>query len=411
MTGTEPPQIPPRTENPEGFRHTEILKAFEPVATTPANEAATKYLKAQQKWTDGLQTFRQRMMSSIAESWEGQAAEASKKAIINYTTKADQLTSTFGAVGKVITDTAQAAVDVKTGVPERQGDPSWYNPKHWGPFRSRFENQRNDAEEQARTIMRTYYVDGLAQADKSLPVLPRPVDLVQQSDVPPVVPGTHTPGTSGLPNDPNNHSGQPNQPGQTPDDQKKDESGKTTEDKSTSDQPNQNQSPTDSTKQQTTAASTTPANTTPTTPTSPSTTTPTTPSTTHPTTPGVPTGLTPRSPGSPGSPGSPSKQPGGPGRSIPGAPGTPGTTTRSTVPAGATAARGAAGSPGMMSPGGGRGKGEDESEHQTPDYLKTEENTNELLGETPRTIPGGVLGGGYASAQVKPAEDPPGADR
>lgn len=411
MTGTEPPQIPPRTENPQGFKHTEIRDAFEPVDTIAANDAATKYQQAQQKWTDGLDTFRQRMMSSIAESWEGQAAEASKKAILNYTTKAEQLTSTFGSVSKVITDTAQAAVDVKTGIPERKGDPSRWNYKHWGPFRSSFENQRSDDEEQARSIMRTYYVDGLAQADKSLPVLPRPVDLVQQSDVPPVVPGTHVPGTSNNPVDPTNNTGQPNQPGQTPDEQKKDESGNPTEDKSTANQPTQDPSTTDPSKQQTTAASTTAANTTPTTPTTPSTTTPTTPTTTHPTTPGVPTGLTPRSPGSPGSPGSPTKQPASPGRSIPGTAGSPGTTARPSVPASAAAARGAAGSPGMMSPGGGRGKGEDDSEHQTPDYLKTDENTLELLGETAPTIPGGVLGARYAAAQVKPAEDPPGTDR
>ncbi|MFI6170255.1 WXG100 family type VII secretion target [Nocardia sp. NPDC051052] len=409
MTGTEPPQIPPRTENPKGFRHTEIRDAFEPVETTTANDAATKYLQAQQKWTQGLDTFRQRMMSSIAESWEGQAAEASKKAIVNYTTKADQLTSTFGSISKIITDTAQAAVDVKTGIPEHQGDPSWYNPKGWPPFRSSFENKRNDAEEQARTIMRTYYVDGLAQADKSLPVLPRPVDLVQQSDVPPVVHKNQPSGTSDNTTDPNNNTGQPNQPSQTSDDQKKVESGSPTAEKSTSDQSNQNQSQTDPTKQQTTAASTTAADTTA--PKSPSSTTPTTPTTTHPTTPGVPTGLTPRSPGSPGSPGSPTKQPASPGRSIPGTAGSPGTTGRPTVPAGATAARGAAGSPGMMSPGGGRGKGEDDSEHQSPDYLKTDENTIELLGETPPTIPGGVLGARYAAAQVKPAEDPPGTDR
>ncbi|MFI6040291.1 hypothetical protein ACIA8C_01580 [Nocardia sp. NPDC051321] len=409
MTGTEPPQIPPRTENPEGFRHTEIRDAFAPVETTTANDAATKYLQAQQKWTQGLDTFRQRMMSSIAESWEGQAAEASKKAIINYTTKADQLTSTFSSVSKIITDTAQAAVDVKTGIPERKDNPRWYDHNAWPFFRSRFENKRDDAEEEARTIMRTYYVDGLAQADKSLPVLPRPVDLVQQSDVPPVVPETHPSGTINNPVDPKNNTGQPNQPGQTPDDQKKDESGNPTEDKSTSNQPTQNQSTTDPSKQQTTAASTTAADTTA--PKSPSSTTPTSPTTTHPTTPGVPTGLTPRSPGSPGSTGSPTKQPASPGRSIPGTAGSPGATGRPTVPAGATAARGAAGSPGMMSPGGGRGKGEDDSEHQSPDYLKTDENTLELLGETPPTIPGGVLGARYAAAQVKPAEDPPGTDR
>lgn len=51
---------------------------------------------------------------------------------------------------------------------------------------------------------------------------------------------------------------------------------------------------------------------------------------------------------------------------------------------------------GGMPMGGGagqRGGGKDEeSNRSTPDYLINQENTDELLGEAPRTIPGGVIG-------------------
>jgi hypothetical protein len=44
---------------------------------------------------------------------------------------------------------------------------------------------------------------------------------------------------------------------------------------------------------------------------------------------------------------------------------------------------------------GGKGKSEDEKEHQLPEWLRTMENTDELLGPQPRTVPGGVIGGNH----------------
>ena len=56
--------------------------------------------------------------------------------------------------------------------------------------------------------------------------------------------------------------------------------------------------------------------------------------------------------------------------------------------------------PGMMAPGAGRGQqGADDDKHETPDYLVNAENTDELLGELPPTIPGGVLGADIPAAR------------
>jgi len=47
----------------------------------------------------------------------------------------------------------------------------------------------------------------------------------------------------------------------------------------------------------------------------------------------------------------------------------------------------------MGAPGARGGGKDEESSRATPDYLITQENTDELLGEAPRALPGGVIGG------------------
>ncbi|MEU6832676.1 hypothetical protein ABZ894_28870 [Nocardia beijingensis] len=390
MTGNEPSQIPPRTEHPDGLKHREIRDAFDPVATTAANDAAAKYRQAQQKWSQGLETFRQRMMNSIAEAWEGQAAEASKKAIVNYTIKADELTGTFGTMAQLVTSTAQSAVEVQRSLPTYEEDPRWYNPNAWPFLRSRFETRRNDAEESARQIMRDHYVKDFAAADNSLPVLPRPVHLVQSSGIPsgpgeqPIGQGVDPPAGAA-------DNGQPTSLGPTTDDQAGQPDAPGTDEPHATPAPNA-------------ANATTPASTDPTSTIAPNTASPGIPTTTT-----IPATTTHASPNiaTGGPTGSPVQSP-APGRSILGNPSAAGVPPRTPMSGGVGPTRGVSGMPGMMAPGGGRGKSEDQSEHQTADYLKTEENTRELLGETPRFLPGGVLGARFPSAHVQtPATPPP----
>ncbi|MFI5720484.1 hypothetical protein [Nocardia sp. NPDC051750] len=114
-----------------------------------------------------------------------------------------------------------------------------------------------------------------------------------------------------------------------------------------------------------------------------------------PSTPGTPG--RPSTPGTPGRPGTP--QPQVPGRNVPGAPGTPSPAATSAAAA-ARAGRpaGMSGMPGMMSPGGAR-RGEDDQEHQTPDYLIIDR-SEELLGPDQPMVPPTI---GDDAAAAEPA--------
>lgn len=133
------------------------------------------------------------------------------------------------------------------------------------------------------------------------------------------------------------------------------------------------------------------------------------------TTPGSPAGDPQRTspstttPGSPGTPVGTRGMPGGtpqsqtPGKTVPGSPsGAP--NSPSGVPAASTAAgttRAMSGMPGMMGPGAGARRGEDDDEHKVPDYL-IHDREEELFGAPPQLLDG-VLGGDAPAAQ--PADD------
>lgn len=121
---------------------------------------------------------------------------------------------------------------------------------------------------------------------------------------------------------------------------------------------------------------------------------------------GIPAPGTP-SPGtpSPGSPGAPVGVP-TPGRSVLGQPnaGNPASAVSSAA-ANRAAAAGRPGAPGMMPPGAGRNK-DDESSHQTPDYL-IGDHEEELLGRREATVPP-VIGDDAAASQASAPQQPGG---
>ncbi|WP_378738804.1 hypothetical protein [Nocardia brasiliensis] len=395
MSGYEPPRIPGGGEHTDSWEHPEIKDAFDPLDTTDAINQAEKYWQMHQLWEQGVATFARSIQNSVSQAWSGPAAEASKKAIQDYTTDAHTLTPALAELHTRVRDAASAIVNTKKAIP----DPvvvtwtSWAWPPH------RWDLQRDQSEEtqRARVAMNEHYVQPFSQIDGKIPILPTPTSPTKAVDIAPP-PGGYS--------DDNSNSGQPIQSKPTSSDPSstnslvpgdKDGDGKP-DDPGTSQQPGDQTTPEQT---QTTPASTTPSNT-QTTPAgaNPTTQTPgTTPTSTDPTK-TVPTGTgtpytsgTPSRTGSPGTPTSPSPSTPQPGRSVPGTPTTPGTPTNPA--AAAAAARGAAGMPGMGAPGMGArgGKSEDDAEHKIPDYLITQENTDELLGDLPKTIPGGVIGG------------------
>ncbi|MEU1982976.1 hypothetical protein [Nocardia sp. NPDC019395] len=361
-------------EEPNGFSHPQINGAFKPLAPGDHGKMASdQYGQIAAQWESGVGVFAARIRRSSAAAWDGVAAEQARQAIDNYATRAEDLVPTLHALAVQVENAVVSIMRTQNNLPEVVEKHWAVDPREW-TFLG-FDNERTDTEEAARQVMRDDYVTGFVQADGLIPVLPVPVNPTQplHTELPtgngdqPVPGGTNT-DQGGNPD--GSDTGQPagenptgeepgeEQPGQDPGTQ----------------QPSDTEQP----------GETTPANTTPSTTESPAATTPSTtnmPSTTAP---------------GPGTPGSPSGSPvttGEPGRTVPGTPntaGAPGPAATGTTASGAP--RG--GMPGMMSPGAaGRGQqGADDEKHEIPDYLINAENAEELLGELPATIPGGVLG-------------------
>ncbi|MGQ4617302.1 WXG100 family type VII secretion target [Nocardia sp. R7R-8] len=383
MQENEPKQIPGGGEYVGAWSHAEIRNAFAGLNTHNTYNAAVQYSNAATLWDQGVETFARSVISSISQAWEGAAAEAAKDAIKRYTDDARKLEPMLTRLSNQINESAAAIVDTRNAIPGYAAHSWTANIFPWRAAEE--ERSRNNAEEGARDAMNNIYVTRFADYDAKVPVLPvgvNPTQPLEASTPVPGSPGMYTggnptgsgPGTSSSPagTDNKNVDGQPDQSTENAGDQPTEQTQATPQTTPTGYNPTATDtgtpSPTDPAK--TTPAATTPAGTTP-------------------------TGTNPGSPHTPGLgvPGSPETRSGAPGRSVLGTPGAPGGTP---MAAAVNASRAASGMPGMMAPGMGGargGKSEEESEHKIPDYLINQENTDELLGELPKTVPGGVIGG------------------
>ncbi|MFD3591907.1 WXG100 family type VII secretion target [Nocardia sp. NPDC058640] len=405
MTATEDPQIPPRTENPYSatWEHPTIKKTFDQIQTEQANDAAAKYVQAKEKWETGLETFRRRMNTVIAESWEGQSAEASKSAIARYTSSGSSLTDALGAMATQITAAADAATRTKNAMPAPY-ETVGFTLDHM-PWNSKVrEGQRREAEDEAREKMELNYVKPFASVDGSLPALASPVSATKPVDIATPVLPEENPDSSSVrdPNTSGDNSAKPEQ-GNEPESLQEPTSGEPTRDDSgdASDSPTQNLlSDTDSTPASTNPAATVPAGTVP------AATVPTSPTMGSPTSAAPHVGA-PANPAIAGGPGAPGTAP-VPGRTVQGVPlpavGNPAGLAATT----ASGAGGRSGMPGMMAPGigGARGKDDQAGEHKRADYLVNRHNTAELLGTaTNPPVSPAVFGGDALAARTRAPED------
>ncbi|MFE7800366.1 WXG100 family type VII secretion target [Nocardia sp. NPDC057440] len=378
MTGNESTQIPPHGENVFHWERTEIEEAFTPLDPKNAHSAAMNYSNAATQWDQGLETFARSVQGSIAESWEGSAADKAKDAITRYVKDAHELTPLITQMSNDMEAAADAIRSVATGIPEANHH-SW-TANVWPPRATEEEHTRSEATAGARNAMLENYVKKFAEFDGRVPVLPTALNPTNPLDISEPTKPTGTGDGSGNPSG----SGNPTSPGSTEDPKETDENPE--EEKKTEEESTDDPSSEDTNPSSTNPTSTDPSSS-PTTPTAldPSKSgTPTTPA-------GTPSGLGSPGGGTPGSPSTPS-----PGRSVPGVPGTP--TGANPAAAAASRLAGGTGMPGMggMGAGAGKGKSDDENTHGTPDYLINAENTAELIGEIAPTVPGGVIGGDVA---------------
>jgi hypothetical protein len=381
----EPPQIPQGGENVFSWDRGEIEAAFKHLDTTDAQDQAQKYGSAATLWDQGLETFKRSIHGSIAEAWEGASADAAKLAINQYTDDAANLTDLFAGISNDIKTAGTQIVEMKNSIPEANHH-SW-TANIWPPRAAEEQRTIAKADGDARDAMLRKYVQPFAGLDGNVPVVPAAMNPLKPGDPTGGIPTGGIPTVPGVPTGPGGPGTTPGNPGNTP--------GTPNQD-----QPGGQQHPDGQQPGTQTTPTSAPVSTTATNPSGPTGTTPgTVPSSVTPGTPTMPSGTFPAGtyPGGPGSPDIPGTEPGGPGRSVPGMPGTsrPGQNPAAALGGrpGTAGLAGMSGMGGMGAPGRGKGDEENEREHKTPDYLITEENTRELIGDLPRTIPGGVIGG------------------
>lgn len=360
------------TDHASSKSHIELMNTFNPLLPhDAATSASDDYAKIATGWEESVKTFAARIRRSSESAWDGTAATAARQAISEYATDALNFTPALKLLSTRVGDAISAVDNTKKNITPYSDDPqSWANPGDWFDG-----NPEKDAEESARQVVQDQYVTPIAEADKFVPVLPKPKDPVKASEVPNPVDtgngndtgnGTGSPNTNPQGTNPEGTNPQGTNPeGTTPE-------GTTpegTEDPAKTDDPST--SPQSTNPEGTNPQSTAPQ--------------PTTPS------PGTPSG-TP-SPGTP-SLGTPSlgTTP-SPGKTVPGGPSSTATIAGTGKPSG-TSTQGRNGMPGMGGmPGGRGGQGDEDDEHSTPDYLIYDRGT-ELLGSQPPALPpGGVIGG------------------
>ncbi|MFI5720824.1 WXG100 family type VII secretion target [Nocardia sp. NPDC051750] len=377
MADYESPRIPGGGERPRSMIHADIYAAFQSTLPAEAQKLADSYRQLSWDWVAGLEVFSTSIKKSVAAAWEGEAADAFIDSIRRYVGQAAFLETELLDLANRVTESASSVETTKHELPKPLEEKHPLHIDSWPIVGTNSDPRIEQAQEDAQAIMTNKYVlPFVGTVDPKVPVLSTPVNPTSPLDIDepttgkPVGPGNET--DSGT----DNGTGDPNGPGST-DPEEPGSEEPAPEDTGTEDDTDQ-ESPW--TSEQTEAPTgTEPSDTGTPAPTAPAATTPA----------GVP------SPGSPaGAPGPGTPENPGPGRTVPGTPGGAAPAAAATAP-GTTAA----GAPRGMGMGGmpmgaaGRGGQQDEdAERKTPDYLVNMENTEELLGEMPRTLPGGLIG-------------------
>ncbi|RBO86878.1 WXG100 family type VII secretion target [Nocardia puris] len=379
MTQNEQTRITDGGENPRKYKHVDISAAFNPLQPGSGHDIASRYSALATQWEAGVGVFDSSIKKSISTAWEGEAATQSKDAIERYTKSAHEMTDPLRLLGTRVAAAAQAISETNNRLPEPVEEKHPLHKDSWPWVGTNRDSVIEDRQEEAQAVMSDYYVKPFLGLDGQIPVLPKPVDPTNPLDISTPT-GANSDDPGGTPGSPGPGTPGPGTPGPG-----------TGEDPAT-EEPEEEEQPDDETPDDTDDTSTDPAST------DPSSTNPasTQPDQNRPTTPTVPSGTnpagTPGSPG-PGTPGSPG--PGStpsPGRSVQSLQGVPGSGSAGAASAATNRAMSGLGGMGMPGAGARGGKGDEESNRGVPDYLINQENTDELLGEIPKTIPGGVIG-------------------
>ncbi len=392
----EPPSITD-AENPQSWANGELKNAFNPLVTTSTDDASRKYAQMATDWQEGVETFLRSINRSIAEAWEGASAEAAKTAISNYANNAQQLTKPLQELADGMAQCAASVNRTRNSIPDAViiTGSSWLNPWH----RHTLEQHQSEHAQEARDAFQNHYVTPFGDIDSKIPVLPAVNDPAHPLDISKPTPGTSLSGNDGGFNggggggtgggggvDGGSGSGSGAADGSGSGAQGSGDQSQSSNYGSSGNGYSGVNSGLSSSGDAVKPSSF-----------DPTATTPSDFAGGGPGGGGLGGGGLGGLGGGLGAGGS-----GGAGHSVPGT-GTPLAAQNAAAAARMGAGSGAAGMTGMGGMGSKGGKGEEDGQHERPDWLVNMENTRELLGDDPRTIPGGVIGGDYQDFDLPPS--------
>ncbi|MEU6188684.1 hypothetical protein [Nocardia sp. NPDC047038] len=358
---SQSPKVPESAyKNPDGMD--DLYQRVQAMSITDVVALHQRWESIRNRLEQGLRGFAPEIGKAMEGKWEGAAAKAAADGIKEYVDKSGGLISSVQIVAEKV-KIIRSGIEVTRPAVQEAPVHTWTSDvASWvpGPTWKLNQHREDAAHDASVNVVKNVFYPAVREADTGVPLVPKPYNPVHNSSDQPYTP---------------NNGWQPSS------------SGTGTADKATTADPAQ-QPGTENTPETTVPSSTNPVaeqeSTTEQSATTPASTNPSTqPASTNPgtdpslTRPGTP------SPGSPGThspgtlnPNAPGLGTPAPGRSINGVPG--------GVPAAASARPGTgrpgtSGMPGMMAPGT-RGKGDDDKEHQTKDYLVNQRNGEELTG-------------------------------
>ncbi|MGW5217110.1 hypothetical protein ACWEQA_04500 [Nocardia sp. NPDC004085] len=361
---TQSPRVPESAyKNPDGID--DLYQRVQAMSITDVVALHQRWESIRNRLEQGLRSFGPEIGKAMEGKWEGAAAKAAADGIKEYVDKSSGLIGSVQIVAEKVKIIRSGIEVTRPAVQEAPAHTWTSNVASWVPGPTWKLNQHRDdaAHDASVNVVKNVFYPAVREADTGVPLVPKPYNPVQKAgDQPPAPNNGWQPSSTGNDTaDKATTTDRTQEPAtqNTPESAVPASTNPAAELKSTPEQTTTTPAGTNpSTQPASTNAGTDPASTRPGTP------SPGSPGTPHPSTvtPGVP-GL-----------GTPA-----PGRSSNGVPGVPGGVPAAASARPGTGRPGASGTPGMMAPGA-RGKGDDDKEHQTKDYLVNQRNGEELTG-------------------------------
>ncbi|MEU2040646.1 hypothetical protein [Nocardia niwae] len=360
---TQSPTVPESSyKNPDGID--DLYQRVQAMSIPDVVALHQRWESIRNRLEQGLQGFGPEIGKAMEGKWEGAAAKAAADGVKEYVDKSSGLISSVQIVAEKVKIIRSGIEVTRPAVQEAPAHTWTSDVASWVPGPTWKLNQHRDdtAHDASVNVVKNVFYPAVREADTGVPLVPKPYNPVHGSGDQPSASSTDWQPSSGT-----GIGGKTTtvDPAQLPGTENTPES---TAPSSTNPLAEQ-----DSTPEQTATA---PAGTNPS----------TQPASTNPGTDPSPTRFGTPSPASPGTPGPGTFNPSvpglgtpAPGRSVNGAPGTPGGVPAAASARPGTGRPGTTGTPGMMAPGA-RGKGDDDKEHQTKDYLVNQRNGEELTG-------------------------------